>query len=211
MKNYEKQFYLAGLAMYDDARRFGWNSNLDQFTRFLSLAKLIKIGCDNIGWDPASLKIADYGCGDGYLFHVLNERGIGKSYYGIDAIKETTKAAEERAELLELDATFKCFAWNGIEELPMPWQPDFIVESGVFATTPAMVRTTMLVKLFEMPKIGFAGTFLMPSSEIEAYDGAIVPSPPVEIVRLVNNDLYSFVMLGDYLHHDFALGVYKRE
>jgi hypothetical protein len=62
-----------------------------------------------------------------------------------------------------------------------------------------------------MPKIGFAGTFLMPSSEIEAYDGAIVPSPPVEIVRLVNNDLYSFVMLGDYLHHDFALGVYKRE
>ncbi len=172
---------------------------------------MIKIGCDNINWDPATVSILDFGCGDGLFFHLANKMGIGKRYLGIDAMPESIRQAKIIAEGFELSAEFTCFAWDGLEDLPISGEIDFIVESGVFATTPAAIRTTMLLKLFEMPSIGFAGTFLMPSKEVKVIDGAIVIAPPAEVIRIVDNDSYTFVMLGDYLRHDYALGVYKHE
>ena len=213
MKEYEKDFYQRNLDNGDgkDARRFGWQSAHTQELRFLALIRLIKIGCDNLNWDPATVSILDFGCGDGLFFHLANKLGIGERYLGIDAMQENIDQAKTLAESAELPAEFQCYAWDGLEDLPFSGEFDFVVESGVFATTPAAIRTTMLLKLFEMPSIGFAGTFLMPSKEIKAVDGAIVLSPPAEVVRMVDNDSYTFVMLGDYLRDDYALGVYKFE
>jgi SAM-dependent methyltransferase len=218
MKEYEKDFYLRNLAIAnaaedgaDDARRFGWQSAHTQNLRFLALLRLIKIGCDSLNWDPATISILDYGCGDGLFFHQARKMGIGKTYIGIDAMKESISQAKIIAEMFDLQAEFTCFAWDGFEDLPISGPVDFVVESGAFATTPAAIRTTMLLKLFEMPSIGFAGTFLMPSNVITGVDGAIILSPPAEIISAVNTNKYNFVMLADYLRHDYALGVYKIE
>lgn len=218
MKEYERDFYRRNLAIADaaengtdDARRFGWQSAHTQELRFLALIRLIKIGCDNINWDPATVSILDYGCGDGLFFHLAHKMGIGERYIGIDAMSQSIHDARLLADLAGLEAEFQCYAWNGLEDLPISGEVDFIVESGALATTPAAIRTTMLLKLFEMPSIGFAGTFLMPSKEVKVIDGAIVIAPPAEVIRIVDNDSYTFVMLGDYLRHDYALGVYKHE
>ena len=218
MKDYEKDFYQRNMDLgktaeggQEDARRFGWQSAHTQELRFLALIRLIKIGCDNLNWDPATISILDFGCGDGLFFHLAKKLGIGERYQGIDAMPESISQANRLAEASDLPAEFTCYAWDGFEDLPIKGEVDFIVESGVFATTPAAIRTTMLLKLFELPSIGFAGTFLMPSKEVKVIDGAIVIAPPAEVIRIVDNDSYTFVVLGDYLRHDYALGVYKFE
>ena len=164
-----------------------------------------------MNWDPATISILDYGCGDGLFFHLAHKLGIGERYIGIDAMQESIDQAKTLAEELKLPAEFTCFAWDGNTDLPISTEVDFVVESGVFATTPAAIRSTMILKLFELPSIGFAGTFLMPSKETKVINGAIVFSPPNEVIRIVDNDSYTFVMLGDYLRDDYALGVYKYE
>ncbi len=208
----EKEFYrnLLNRRGIDDARRFGWTNGHTQATRFVQIIKLIKHICEAKQRDPASVSILDFGCGDGLLFSFMHKMGVGSNYYGYDAIEQHIDDAITRAAKDDMPAMFFNSTWNGEDHLPMSTKVDFIVESGVFSTTKPEMRSTMLKKLFDMPKMGFAGTFVTNSRIIKAVNPNIHLIAPKDIVEIIDETVYAFVLWADYLEADFAVGVYKR-
>lgn len=212
MEDKEKEFYLNLMSRrdVDDARRFGWTNSHTQATRFIQIIKLIQLICEAKQRDPADVSILDFGCGDGLLFSFMHRMGVGRQYYGVDALDEHIDDAVARANRDETPASFFGFAWDGIDPLPMSNDVDFIVESGAFSTTKPQVRSAMLEKLFDMPKLGFAGTFVTDSKIIRGVNPAVSLIAPEEIAKLIDGTKYAFVLWADYLEADFAVGVYKR-
>lgn len=212
MKEREKEFYrnLLRRREEDDARRFGWTNEHTQSVRFIQLIKLVRQICEAKQCDPADMAILDFGCGDGRLFSIMKQMGVGAEYYGIDGIEEHIDTAVARAKVDDVNALYQCFAWNGLDKLPFIENADFIVESGAFSTTPPDRRSLMLKQFFEYPKVGFAGNFVTNSKIIKGVNPNLNLIYPEDIVEIIDITQYAFVVWADYLEADFSIGVYKR-
>lgn len=212
MKEQEKEFYknLLQRREVDDARRFGWTSNHTQATRFIQIIKLVRQISLARQRDPATVSILDFGCGDGRLFSLMHKFGVGSQYYGIDGMEEHLDVAFARAEQENLPAEYTLLGWDGAAPFPYVDEVDFVVENGAFSTTDPQTRSIMLKKLFDMPKLGFVGTFVTDSKIIKGVNPAIHLIKPEDIVKEIDGTVYAFVVWADYLEADFAVGVYKR-
>ncbi len=213
MKEREKDFFQANIDAYklDDARRFGWFNNRTQTTRFIQIAKLIKMGCSKAHVRPSDISIVDYGCGDAALFSFLHSMHIGVRYIGIEAMDQSVKDARKRIEDENLPAVIHKFAWDGHEVWPVAKPVDFVVESGAFCTTDLSTRELMIRKMLEFPGLGFAGAFLSsPGSLVFDAHPDVEIMMPEDVIKLVDISQFQYVLWGDYMFHDFALGAFKR-
>ncbi|MGC6366457.1 MAG: class I SAM-dependent methyltransferase [Candidatus Marinamargulisbacteria bacterium] len=71
----------------DDARAMGWSSKFNQQLRFEVINYLL---------DLSHRSVLDVGCGDGGLFHYLQEKTIDCDYKGIDISPEMIRRGVER-------------------------------------------------------------------------------------------------------------------
>ena len=71
----------------DDARAMGWSSKFNQQLRFEVINYLL---------DLTHRSVLDVGCGDGGLFHYLQEKTIDCDYKGIDISPEMIRRGVER-------------------------------------------------------------------------------------------------------------------
>ena len=213
MTETDKEFYLAAMEHHpDDAKRFGWMGEQYQKIRFAQIMRLVTLACMRAGRPKDEVTILDFGCGDGELFGLLNHAGIGCEYYGIDMMPEYIELAHERVkkEHWGLDTMLMCYEWDGSEPLPFSEDVDIIVESGTFAAMNPTLRNIMFQQLIRLPRVGFAGTFLMHNINIARVHPSLLPITPAEMISQIDVHQYSYTLLVDYLPHDFALGVYPR-
>lgn len=213
MDQNEKDFYQTNFDAFEPglAQRYGWFSPEHQETRFIQLIKLIKLGCKYANVHPRRVSILDFGCGDGSLFFLMRKLGIGRRYFGIDALEQSIDDAQARLKTTPIPATFYEYNWDGIAPLPLEQPVDFVVESGAFGTTDPVQRDIILSNLLILPRIGFCGTFLTQSRVMSYVHPSIHPIQPEEILPLIDGDKYKYVLWANYFPHDFAIGAFKRK
>lgn len=188
-----------------DPQRYGWSSLPHMLARFDAILRLLQARPVWMHETPLEeLTIFDFGCGAGHLINYLHQNGVGRRYYGIDGYAPNIE---------EFIPTSGAEAWNlywdGESELPFDvHEVDVVVQTGAFSTMVPDVRATMFLKLLRLSHMAFLGTFIQPSLAATPSDGIIICQPN-DILPLVDNTRYQYVLLGDYLPWDFALGVFR--
>lgn len=185
-----------------DAQRFGWASIQHMLARYDAIHRLLLVMKKNKPLDE--LTIFDFGCGAGHLINYLHGQGVGKKYYGIDGYEPNIKEFIEtpNAEAWHL-------YWDGESELPFDAsEVDIVVQTGAFSTMVPDVRAIMFLQLLRLSGMAFVGTFIQPSLSATPSDGIVICQPS-DVLPLIDNTRYQYVILGDYLPWDFALGVYR--
>ena len=96
----------------DDAKAMGWSSQFNQTLRFDVMNFLV---------DMSGCRVLDIGCGDGALFHYLNEQKIEVQYKGIDISSKMVQRAQNRypgisvrqADFFDFDGRFDVVVCSG--------------------------------------------------------------------------------------------------
>lgn len=174
-------------------RAMGWISQFNQYVRF----DVINHCIDLDGHD-----ILDVGCGDGELFHYLNEKNMMVQYKGIDVSKEMVKRAMYRYPGLSVR---KCnvFDYSGSHSI--------VVSSGAFNICPNDAPLAHLSNVIDH-LLGISTqhvVFNLLSQNAHEKDAFFTYYCPNEVLKLCLKKT-SYVSLNhSYLPHDFTVHLVK--
>lgn len=174
-------------------RAVDWGSETSQYKRFEILCAL---------GDVRNASLLDVGCGTGALVNYLNKIGYQGQYLGIDILPEMIDAAREAFPNNQFEAI-------SIDTLPESYQPDYIVESGIFTRADQSWLEHTVQSMFTRCTRGVAFNVLSAWGDhlIENDEFCADPMKLVEFARKLTPYL---VVRHDYMPHDVTLYLYKK-
>lgn len=190
---YKKSF--ASFGPYLEA--LGWHSKKSQKVRFKVLS--------SIG-DLTGRSILDVGCGFGDFFGYLWKNIELEGYLGVDLIEDMIKEAYKRypeGAFMILDIL------NNDGFILNVGRFDYVLASGIFgleSSTWDLYVQSMLVKMFEICRIGVGVNFLLTRKYQESDSHYTSPDVIVDLVREISPKVEC--KLG-YKENDFTIFIYK--
>lgn len=186
-----------------NSRGVDWNSEEAQRVRYDQLSKILSVETSE-----KDFSICDYGCGYGYYFGYLKERGYHCQYTGIDVV---TGMIEEAKKIYGEEET------EFVVGSEIAGEYDYIVESGIFNIRQEISNeewTQYVIGVLEEfnkhSKKGFAFNCLTKYSDVDHMKDYLYYADPCFFFDYCKTHFSRNVaLLHDYEIYDFTILVRK--